>query len=144
MFEGTIFETFPYLLPNLVCTAFVVCGLAVGFLFLEETHEDCKYDHDRGIELGHWLLRTIRGQPAYQPLTDKDEALDEMSAMLGSNDAAAYRSTDSSPTLCSTRSSLSDPPPFSLEKQAARTPTIRDAFTRQTCLNIACYGILAL
>lgn len=83
-------------------------------------------------------------QPAYEPLTDKDESFDEMSAMLGGDDTAAYRSTDSSPTLCSSRSSLSDPPPFVLEKEPGRAPTVRDAFTKQTCLNIVCYGILAL
>ncbi|KAF2449350.1 MFS general substrate transporter [Karstenula rhodostoma CBS 690.94] len=142
-FEGTIFETFPYLLPNLVCTAVVAFGLTVGFLFLEETHEDRKYDHDRGTELGQWLLRKVWGQPAYEPLSDKDASLDEMSTMLGDDDATVYRSTDSSPTLCSSRSSISEPPPFSLEKEIVRAPTVRDAFTMQTCLNIVCYGILA-
>ncbi|KAF1977533.1 MFS general substrate transporter [Bimuria novae-zelandiae CBS 107.79] len=143
VFEGTIFETFPYLLPNLVCTGGVVFGLAVGFLFLEETHEDRKFDQDRGIELGQWLLQKVRRAPAYQPLTDKDEPLDELTAMLENDDASAYRSTDTSPTLCSSRSSLSEPPPLTLEKEFVCTPTIRDAFTKQTCLNIACYGILA-
>ena len=45
-----MFDTYPYLLPNLVCSAIVVFGLAVGVLFLEETHEDRKYDRDRGLE----------------------------------------------------------------------------------------------
>jgi hypothetical protein len=126
-----------------VCTVVVTFGLGVGFLFLEETHEDRKYDHDRGTELGQWLLRKVCGQAAYEPLSDKDEPLDEMSAILG-DDAATYRSTDSSPTLCSSRSSISDPPPFSLEKEIVKAPTIRDAFTMQTCLNIVCYGVLAL
>ena len=45
-FQDTIFETYPFLLPNLVCTGFVVLGLTVGILFLEETHEDRKYDQD--------------------------------------------------------------------------------------------------
>ncbi|KAJ4359677.1 uncharacterized protein N0V89_000233 [Didymosphaeria variabile] len=142
-FQGTVFETFPYLLPNLVCTAVVAFGLSVGFLFLEETHEDRKYDHDRGTELGQWILRKVWGQPAYEPLSDKDAPLDEMSAMLGGDDAAAYRSNTTSPTLCSSRSSISEPPLFSLEKEVVRAPTVRDAFTMQTCLNIVCYGILA-
>ncbi|KAL1594539.1 hypothetical protein SLS60_010299 [Paraconiothyrium brasiliense] len=115
----------------------------VGFLFLEETHEDRKYDHDRGTELGQWLLRKVWGQPTYEPLSDKDAPLDEMSAMLGGDDAAAYRSNATSPTLCSSRSSISEPPLFSLEKEIVRAPTVRDAFTMQTCLNIVCYGILA-
>ncbi|CBX91597.1 predicted protein [Plenodomus lingam JN3] len=59
----------------------------------------------------------------------------------------AYRSTDSSPTLCSTRTSISEPPPFSLDKEAAvvvAVPTVRQAFTKQVCMNVLCYGILAL
>ncbi|KAJ4295500.1 hypothetical protein N0V90_007513 [Kalmusia sp. IMI 367209] len=143
LFEGTIFETFPYLLPNVVCTAVVVFGLAVGILFLEETHEDRKYDRDRGVEIGQWLLRKVWGQTAYVPLSDKDAPLDEMSAMLGHENASPYRSTDTSPTLCSSRSSISEPPPFSLEKEIVRAPTVRDAFTKQVCLNIVCYGVLA-
>lgn len=119
-------------------------GLTVGFLFLEETHEDRKYDHDRGTEMGQWIIRKVWGQPAYEPLSDKDASLDEFSAMLREDDATAYRSTDSSPTLCSSRSSICEPPPFSLEKEMVRAPTVRDAFTMQTCLNIVCYGILAL
>ena len=143
-FEGTIFDTYPYLLPNLVCTSIVICGLAVGILFLEETHEDRKYDHDQGRAVGRWLLTKLRcGQEApssYARLSDKDALLDETDAMLPN----PY--TSASPTLCSTRSSMSDPPPFALEKQTTTTaaPTLRDAFSKQVCLNIVCYGILAL
>jgi hypothetical protein len=38
--KGTIFEKFPYLLPNFVCTVIVLCGLVIGILFLEETHAE--------------------------------------------------------------------------------------------------------
>lgn len=70
--------------------------------------------------------------------------MDEMRSMFDSRAPSAYRSADSSPTLCSSRSSLSEPPPYSLEKDVVSTPRIRDAFTKQVCLNIVCYGILAL
>jgi hypothetical protein len=70
--------------------------------------------------------------------------VDEMRSMLDSHAPRPYRSADSSPTLCSSRSSLSEPPPFLLEKDVASAPRIRDAFTKQVCLNIVCYGILAL
>jgi hypothetical protein len=145
-FQDTIFETYPYLLPNLVCTGFVVLGLIVGVLFLEETHEDRKYDQDRGREAGQWLLRKLWKRDADAPFDDKDASLDEMSSMLRDNDhdAQAYRSTDSSPTLCSTRTSISEPPEFSLDKELPSAPTFRSAFTKQICLNVVCYGILAL
>ncbi|KAF1845139.1 MFS general substrate transporter [Cucurbitaria berberidis CBS 394.84] len=144
LFNGTIFETYPYLLPNLVCAGVVVFGLTVGILFLEETHEDRKYDQDRGREAGQWILRQIWKRDADAAFNDKDAALDEMRSMLEdhNHDAPAYRSTDSSPTLCSTRTSMSEPPSFSLDK-IRPAPTIRQAFTKQVCLTVVCYGILA-
>ncbi|KAF2659931.1 MFS general substrate transporter [Lophiostoma macrostomum CBS 122681] len=131
VFENTIFETYPYLLPNLVCTGIVVFGLSFGVLFLEETHEDKRDDRDRGREVGQWLLGKLWRREDYAPLTDKDEALEETTSML------------TSPTLCSSRSSFSDPPQFSLEKGCQSSPKVRAAFTKQVCLNIVGYGILA-
>ncbi|KAL6158926.1 hypothetical protein ACJBU6_03024 [Exserohilum turcicum] len=145
-FRHTLFDTYPFLLPNLVCTAFVVLGLTVGVLFLEETHEDRKYDQDRGREVGQWLLRKLWKRDAEQTFDDKHAALDEMTCMLNNHDhhtAHAYRSTDSSPTLCSTRTSISELPDFSLDKDLAPAPTFRQALSKQVCMNVVCYGILA-
>jgi hypothetical protein len=74
------------LLPNLFCTAVVLFGLAVGILFLEETHEDRKYDRDCGREAGQWVLRKIWRQDADAPFSDKDASLDEMTSMLADHD----------------------------------------------------------
>lgn len=148
VFAGTLFETYPYLLPNLFCTAVVLFGLTVGILFLEETHEDRKYDRDCGREAGQWILRKLWRRDADAAFSDKDASLDEMRSMLQDHDHShsiqEYRSTSSSPTLCSTRTSISDLPPFALDKEAEVAPTVRQAFTKQVCLNIACVGILAL
>jgi hypothetical protein len=121
-------------------------GLAVGILFLEETHEDRKYDRDCGREAGQWILRKVRRQEAVTPYDDKDASIDEMRSMLGDydHDAQAYQSTSSSPTLCSTRTSISDPPELALNKPIQPATTTKEAFTKQVCLNIVCYGILAL
>jgi len=147
MFRDTIFDSYPFLLPNLVCTGFVVLGLAVGILFLQETHEDRKYDQDRGREAGQWLLRKLWKRDADATFDDKDASLDEMRSMLSDHNhggnAQAYQSTDTSPTLCSTRTSISEPPEFCLDKELAAAPTFRQAFTKQVCLNVVCYGILA-
>lgn len=146
MFEGTIFESFPFLLPNIVCALVVVFGLAIGILFLQETHEDKKYDEDRGLEAGKWLLRKVWRSESDAAFDEKDASLDEMTLMLEDHDinTHAYRSTDSSPTLCSTRTSMSEPPAFSLDQEKVQAPTVRQAFTKQVCLNILCYGLLAL
>ncbi|KAJ4381799.1 hypothetical protein N0V86_003164 [Didymella sp. IMI 355093] len=144
-FKGTIFETHPFLLPNVVCALVVIFGLAVGILFLQETHEDKKYDEDRGLEAGKWLLRKVWRSEQDAAFNEKDASLDEMTSMLEDHDinTHAYRSTDSSPTLCSTRTSMSEPPAFSLDQEKAPAPPVRQAFTKQVCLNILCYGILA-
>jgi hypothetical protein len=144
VFEGTVFEAYPYLLPNLVCTIVVICGLGIGILFLEETHEDMKYDRDRGRELGNWILCKFRGEKGYVLLSEKDESFDELRAMLGGDGSRAYDSTTSSPTLCSTRASMTGIPPYSLERERPATLKIRELFSRQVCLNIIAVGILAL
>lgn len=38
--KGSLFDTFPYLLPNLLCAALLALSIALGFLLLEETHPD--------------------------------------------------------------------------------------------------------
>lgn len=143
-FKDTIFETYPFLLPNVICALIVILGLAVGILFLQETHEDKKYDEDRGLAAGKWLLAKVWRRESNESFNEKDASLDEMTSMLEDRDMGshAYRSTDSSPTLCSTRTSMSEPPAFSLEEKAP-APPVRQAFTKQVCLNILCYGILA-
>lgn len=145
MFKGTIFDTYPFLLPNVVCTAVVVFGLAVGFLFLEETHEDRKYDLDRGRKIGQWFLQQGWLPCLERSYSDKDASLNETRPLLDDHDnIETYCSTTSSPTLCSTRTSISDPSEFTLDKEAPPAPSFRDAFTKQVCLNVICYGILAL
>ncbi|KAF2830680.1 MFS general substrate transporter [Ophiobolus disseminans] len=142
-FQGTIFDTYPYLLPNLFCAAVVLFGLTVGILFLEETHEDRKYDPDCGRDAGQWILRKVWRRAAEAPFSDKDASMDEMRSMLEEHDdIQAYRSTSSSPTLCSTRTST-EAPIFALDKEIQTPPSAKQAFTRQVCLNIVCYGILA-
>src|SRR5205823_3886116 len=92
-------------------------------------------------------LRKLWKRDADATFDDKDASLDEMRSMLSDHNhggnAQAYQSTDSSPTLCSTRTSISEPPEFSLDKELAPAPTFRQAFTKQVCLNVVCYGILA-
>ncbi len=39
-FGGTIFETFPYLLPNLMCAGMLLVSILLGYFLLEETHPD--------------------------------------------------------------------------------------------------------
>ncbi|KFG83932.1 MFS transporter [Metarhizium anisopliae] len=38
--RGSMFERYPYLLPNLLCAALLLVSIALGFVLLEETHPD--------------------------------------------------------------------------------------------------------
>lgn len=38
--KGSLFERFPYLLPNLLCAFLLLISIILGFLLLEETHPD--------------------------------------------------------------------------------------------------------
>lgn len=150
--RGTIFDKFPYLLPNLICTIILICGVAIGILFLEETHELKKNRRDIGLEAGNWILRKMRGSKTagYKQL----KQLDEMTSLASDNDQPPdYRSSDEgfsiSKTIVPKVSKYSD-----LEEEtnvvvvvAARSPVNKSAFTaaftRPVVLNIIGYGILA-
>lgn len=139
---GTIWEQYPYLLPNLFSAVAVFCGLVVGILFFEETHAGKKNRRDAGVELGkritNWLASTTgerRTKKAEkQPLLEPE--FDQL---------PAYRSTESSPQLTSTPESDS-PEPLDLEGQQQASPEAgsQRIFTKPVILNIVSYGILAL
>lgn len=143
---GTIWERFPYLLPNLFSAAAVFFGLLVGLLFLEETHAEKKKQRDRGVELGNYLLSYVSWKPfasspeskkcaEAQPLLDSEEQL------------PGYCTTESSPQLSSTTQvpELGEPldltaPRPSVASQSRST----SMFNKQIILIIVTYGILAL
>jgi hypothetical protein len=149
--RGTIFERFPYLLPNLVCASVVVFGVLVGFLFLEETHPEKRYNRDRGLELGDRILSIFgsnervqreRSEKAAvaQLLAETEPLIDQLQPLPG------YESTEGSPQMC-----LPAPPEVleildlndsGFEAQQEK-PIAKKAFTKQVVLNIVGYGVLA-
>jgi len=144
---GTIWERFPYLLPNLVCTVIVFCGVAIGILFLEETHEEKKYRRDPGLEAGKWILRKVtRCAETKASRCEKEAELEEVISLLSDDELPpGYRTMEGSPKLPSTPS---PEPQESLDLNALRItstskPAATKAFTRQGVLNIVGYGILA-
>lgn len=147
--QGTLFEQFPFLLPNLVCAMVLAIGVVIGLLFLEETHESKKHRRDVGLEAGRWLLRRFKNRPEpiiYIKARETDiEAYD-----VGLEDEAppGYRTTEGSPCQPSSRaqSPMAVPADIKLTGHrhiAGSTRGIRRAFTRQVILNIAGFGLLA-
>jgi hypothetical protein len=148
--RGSIWDQYPYLLPNLFSAICVFCGLAIGLLFLEETHSEKKHCRDRGVELGNYLLSLIS-----RPVSKEDLArqLEEEEPLLtdGEEQLPGYRSTEQSPRLASTPGPKIRNASLDLEgghkpaqlAEADRRPATT-IFTRQVILIIISYGILAL
>ena len=118
--SGTIFDRFPYLLPNLVCAIILTCGVTVGILFLEETHEEKKYKRDVGLEIGHWILGKVKPRFIFMLRTDGqgvesrsklgDANLEEQRSLLEEDEQPpGYRTTEGSPRLSASRALSEEP-----------------------------------
>ncbi|PKS09034.1 hypothetical protein jhhlp_003647 [Lomentospora prolificans] len=139
--RGTMWEKYPYLLPNLFSAVAVCCGVVIGLLFLEETHAGKKSRRDPGIELGkrisQWL--STKTCQATGRKAEKQPLLDDYEELPG------YETTENSPQLISSPGSGA-PEPLDLESSGAvlsQTQTGNQIFTKPVILNIISYGILA-
>jgi MFS family permease len=142
--RGSIFDRFPFLLPNLVCVSFLVLGITIGILFLEETHPQKKYRRDPGLELGKWLL----GRPsATQDLPSTNEK--GSFRALGHYDQyedppPAYRSHEGSPRSSSAEDRECHQAEEDVELQQPRRGwRYSKTITKQVVFYIIGYGILA-
>ncbi|KIX03126.1 uncharacterized protein Z518_06676 [Rhinocladiella mackenziei CBS 650.93] len=130
--RGGLFDTYPFLLPNLVCVVILCLGIANGVLFLEETHEAKKGRRDRGVELGRLLLKIFKTPK--QPQTDKF-GWREGDSLAEDDPPPGYRSTDGSPVLRST---------FDVDILQEKQPCGKvKALNKQVILVIVAYAILA-
>ena len=142
--KGTIFDKFPFLLPNLVCTIILSFGVLTGILFLEETHEELKLRKDVGLEAGKWLLAKVAGSPKRHQPSDKDAPadMDESRSLMEDELPPGYRTTEGSPRQPSSRAE--SPTAAALTKSGrSKRAGMQKIFTRQVVLNIIGYGILA-
>lgn len=162
---GGIFDKYPFLLPNLVCTAVVIFGLLVGIFFLEETHEDKKGRRDIGLELGARFLAVLKSRSPFRTVDEKESA--EAENLLFDEKSPRFSTTEHEfdfPTQPnSSRSSISDASTFCESTCSASTsgsdaetvceldvPSVkeklswRQGFNRQVVLTVVGYGILAL
>lgn len=147
--RNSIWDKFPYLLPNLVCTVIVACGVVIGILFLEETHAEKKYRRDIGLETGKWIISKFSSSAGKKPLRcEKIGSLDEVLSLMDGDQEQppGYRTTEGSPNLPSTPSPEPQISSLDLNDTSIATkskPAATKAFTRQVVLNIVGYGILA-
>ncbi|KAI9691960.1 MAG: hypothetical protein M1820_009668 [Bogoriella megaspora] len=167
--QGSIFERFPYLLPNMVCAVVVILSLLVGILFLEETLEDKKSRRDVGLACGRWIVSCFgRTVPHCSIGSSKQNYLDQTLALLDEDDLVlAYDSSEKSQCFACCNPVQPDPPAYRIHATQAITysasvnaelpeqtvNTVSDVslekeehggtFTYQVVLNIVSFGILA-
>ncbi|KAI1339155.1 major facilitator superfamily domain-containing protein [Xylariaceae sp. FL0016] len=152
---GTIWDRYPYLLPNLFSAFIVVIGVVNGILFLEETHSERKHLPDRGLAVGKWILSWVpRFGKCAEPRDEKSKLAehedDEMRPLIDHDEQLpGYRTTENtpenSPRLRS--ASVASISQASLVDLSERRPHhgvgITRIFTRPVVLNIVSFGILA-
>lgn len=134
--RGSLFDAYPFLLPNLVCVCILGCGLVIGTLFLKETHAEHKHRRDAGVELGDWILKKMMGVSEAEGTKEKADVKDagELEKLLMEH-PPSYRSSESS----GLRPSMSD-----VRDLKSRRPIgSGKAFTKQVVMNIVGYGIMA-
>ncbi|KAH6631817.1 major facilitator superfamily domain-containing protein [Chaetomium tenue] len=141
---GSIWDRFPYLLPNLFSAICVSVGVVIGLLFLEETHAEKKKGRDRGVELGNYLLSYLQGRSAKAKGKLPAKNSEEQPLLFETEETLPGYLTngDSAPSVCEQErvgfeEASGAPAPKQDGKPAARI------FTRPVITIIASYGILA-
>lgn len=119
-----LFGRYPFLLPNLICAVLFAIAAVFGLFFIEETLWTKKSQPDPFLKIGHkissWVFRSDSG--------NNGKLTDENTPLL--HNAPASRTVDEE-TLYK-------------ERMAYKQPTLRDALTKQSALNIIVYMLLAL
>ncbi|KAL7627544.1 hypothetical protein AAE478_001737 [Parahypoxylon ruwenzoriense] len=148
---GSIWDKYPYLLPNLFSALIVLIGVINGILFLEETHAEKKSKPDRGLKLGNWILS---GLPSFRKCAEpRDEKskfaeVEEQPLLDHDEQLPGYRTNENSPENSPRLRSASIPSVSwdSLDLEDGREDSnlgISRIFTRPVILNIVSFGILA-
>ena len=143
--RGTLFDRFPFLLPNLVCAMILAFGVLIGVLFLEETHELKKNRPDMGLEYGKWILSHFSKNSSVNFLDKAGDAnIEESRPLVEDELPPGYRTTEGSPRDPSSRAQSPGLKTGLKNKVPIKKPPgTQHAFTKQVVLNIVGYGILA-
>jgi hypothetical protein len=160
--RNTIWDRFPYLLPNLFSAFICLVGVLNGLLFLKETHYERQKQRDRGLEIGEWILRKATSLKAMFSRCDSGEPVNggslEREPLLAhahthqrahGEQLPGYQSTAGSP--CGSPQMHTAVTPNEMREPldlAASSPYVEELpqkkFSRAILLNIATFGILAL
>ncbi|TDZ35309.1 putative membrane protein [Colletotrichum spinosum] len=140
--NDSIWERYPYLLPNLFSAMMVFFGVTIGLLFLEETHSERKLRRDPGVELGKRIISWISFPSCQAPARKA-----EKQALLDDDELPGYRTNENSPQLVGSSSPIPEPTEtLDLTAPAAEieeAPAVTKTFTKPVIITIVSYGILA-
>jgi MFS family permease len=126
----SLFQVFPYLLPNLISAVFFTIGIIVGILFLEETLETLQGRRDYGLRLGDKLKNLTRTHVMN---------LEDVLKMRQAEQAEA----ENEPLLKDAENGkviINEEP----TKPRQKAPSFSEALTRQSVLNLIVYTLLAM
>lgn len=126
---GGFFSNYPYALPNFFNTVLFTLSVTIGFLFLEEPLEALKNDRDIGRELGQRVVSLFSRKPHHHHKIDREEFDEDETTPLFTADEEDGRCPPSTKTI---------------PKHHLKPPALHEALTKQSILNIAAYGFLAL
>lgn len=142
---GSLWDRFPYLLPNLFSAVCVFVGVVIGVLFLEETHAEKKMRRDRGVELGNLLLSylTPRNREDELPPAKSDE---ERPLLFESDEPLPGYLTDGNPLRSVSPSETLVEDGLGLDGRSSKpeAKAVTKIFTKPVIIIIASYGVLAL
>jgi MFS family permease len=142
--KGTLFDKYPFLLPNLVCVVVLLFGITNGLMFLEETHVTMRDRRDIGLELGDFLIEKTLGIQRTRSYHNRlvMHVTDELDGLTMEDPPPGYRSTEGSPRMCSTpTASLASDLESAFSEKGQRGCLI--TFNRQVVFIIVGYAILA-
>lgn len=156
--RGTIWDRYPYLLPNLFSAVTVFVGVVIGVLFLRETHSLKKHHRDRGREAGDYLASKVAKlsrcrhtdrAPEKQAFLGGELSGFSLGDVLSDHDELlpVYQTQESSPRL-----QARPDPEMAVPSVSSSAPTLTSGpgtpgfktFTKPVIMNIVSYGILAL
>lgn len=139
--RGSLFDIYPFLLPNLVCVIILLFGILNGLFFLEETHPEMKDRRDWGLELGRKLIKKVTGRETGNHNKYSLAFGDETESLTEDDPPPGYRSTEGSPRLRSTTSIQLN---IDIERLAEKENRgVSKTFNRHIVLIIVAYAILA-
>lgn len=129
---GSLFERYPYALPNIVSAIFFAVGITVGLLYLEETLETKRGQRDYGLVLGRKLNKFTSA------------TISKVKSALHLQDRSSKPEQDETePLIKPTSEDEERALPQPSAKRQPPPPSWREVLNRQAVINLVTYTLLA-